>query len=465
MVKLIQLTNGFYGVDKKSITDLSKLLSDFHVEPYSENPKYKIKDFSIYHEVKIGDIVYCLLPRGYVLSKWKLDYVMDIKQYPDLSKKYDLKSIQTSLGLNFFDYQIDCIKTQIGKSGILKLSCGAGKTYISISIALLLGKKFMIIVDKDYLCDQWKKEIDKFGLSSCIISRLKKKNQSSEKFDSDVLISTYKSCCGKYKSSDFDDYYTVIIDEVHMYLTPKYIKLFYTVSRTYMIGLTATNTKANKTGYLLDYFIGPIVYEYNKSYDGAPIKVIPIDFKSEKLKIIYKNEKICTTETYKYIADIEERNDLILSLIYKAVEVSKPEDQIIVIGLFRNQLEVLLKRLEESTFSVGIYYSITTVAGRKQLEEAKQKKVILAIRALGSQSLNVPNARYMIMASSYITKSLGNGTYWSGTLEQLIGRIKRKKHKDSPIIIDIFDHISFLIRHKRLRLAFYKKEGIEITDW
>ena len=108
---------------------------------------------------------------------------------------------------------------------------------------------------------------------------------------------------------------------------------------------------------------------------------------------------------------------------------------------------------------------MTTVEGRKQLEESKKKKVILAIRALGGQSLNVPNARYMIMASSYITKSLGDGTYWSGTLEQLVGRIKRKKHINSPVIIDIFDHVGFLIRHKKLRLAFYKKEGIQITNW
>jgi superfamily II DNA or RNA helicase len=457
------LNNGFFGINKKNMTqeDVTQLLSDFHVVPYSENSKYKVKDFSIYTEIKSKDTTYCLVPRGYVMSKWNIPLKYDKTKYPDLSKKFDIDTIQTALGVKFFDYQHDCINALTDTSGILKLSCGAGKTFISIANALLVGKKFIIIVDKDYLCDQWKKEIDKLGLSVCIVSRLKKKKVFTE----DVLISTFKTMTlHKYKPIDFNDYYTVIIDEVHMYLTPKYIQLFYTISRPYILGLTATDTKANKTGYLLNYFIGPVIYEYSKSYDGAPIKVVPIDFKSDCLKIIYKEGKIRTTETYKYISNLHDRNELLLSLIYKAVAVSQEKDQIIVIGLFREQLELMLKRLKDAPFTVGLYYSMATAEGRKQLDEAKKAKVILAIRALGGQSLNVPNARYMIMASSYITKSLGDGTYWSGSLEQLIGRIKRKKHTESPIIIDIFDNIGFMLRHKRLRLAFYKKEGIKMTE-
>jgi len=500
------LTNGFVGVLKKGCKCVDTYRTDLMVVPFIADNKYFSKQFSVYHEAG----KYILLPRGYA-TKMNIKYKLVDKHSKLLSTTMNLSTIENKLGIKLYDYQLKAISDSLGvdklnktvpKSGILKLGCGAGKTILSIVMAVLYGHKFIIVTDKDLMCDAWKNEIDKLGYKVLILSRFKYKpgskletvNEYTKRRNDevmikikqcDVIICTYKSLTtDKFNSTNFFDFGTTIIDECHMYLTEMNIKLFYKVSRPWILGLSATPEKANKTEYLLNYFIGPIIFEYSNSYTGAPVTVIPIDFKSDKLQIIKKENKIMCTSTYIHISRIPERNELIIKLIVDCYDEIASDEQIIVIGLFRDQLDTLammldkinktnlitknkfieseqnlttkdkfIKSEQNQNIDYGLYYSMNP----KMLEINKKKKVILAVRQLGAQSLNLPGAKVLIMAGSYITKDMGDDKIrHSGSLEQLVGRIKRKKHLTSPLIIDIFDQIGFLKRHKKLRMNYYK---------
>jgi len=60
-----------------------------------------------------------------------------------------------------YDYQKDIVKKfmDADANGLLCVPCGRGKTFMAIQIAHLLRKKFLIIVDKEFLLQQWSNEL------------------------------------------------------------------------------------------------------------------------------------------------------------------------------------------------------------------------------------------------------------------------------------------------------------------
>jgi superfamily II DNA or RNA helicase len=49
-----------------------------------------------------------------------------------------------------------------GGNGLICVPCGRGKTFMALSIACLLGRRFLIVVDKEFLMNQWKGEIERY---------------------------------------------------------------------------------------------------------------------------------------------------------------------------------------------------------------------------------------------------------------------------------------------------------------
>ena len=60
-----------------------------------------------------------------------------------------------------YDYQINIIETYLDaeRNGLICVPCGKGKTFMALNIASRLKKRFLIVVDKEFLMNQWKQEI------------------------------------------------------------------------------------------------------------------------------------------------------------------------------------------------------------------------------------------------------------------------------------------------------------------
>ena len=77
-----------------------------------------------------------------------------------------------------FDYQEDIIQKFLdaGSNGLICVPCGKGKTFMALNIAARLKRRFLVIVDKEFLLNQWKGEMEAFfpGLQIGIIQGSKK---------------------------------------------------------------------------------------------------------------------------------------------------------------------------------------------------------------------------------------------------------------------------------------------------
>jgi superfamily II DNA or RNA helicase len=77
-----------------------------------------------------------------------------------------------------FDYQEKIIQQFLdaGSNGLICVPCGKGKTFMALNIAARIGKRFLVVVDKEFLLNQWKGEMEQFfpGLRIGIIQENKK---------------------------------------------------------------------------------------------------------------------------------------------------------------------------------------------------------------------------------------------------------------------------------------------------
>jgi superfamily II DNA or RNA helicase len=69
-------------------------------------------------------------------------------------------SATATFGGKPFDYQEKIIESfmKAGGNGLICVPCGKGKTFMALAIAARLGRRFCIVVDKEFLLNQWKGE-------------------------------------------------------------------------------------------------------------------------------------------------------------------------------------------------------------------------------------------------------------------------------------------------------------------
>jgi superfamily II DNA or RNA helicase len=268
----------------------------------------------------------------------------------------------------------------------------------------------------------------------------------------------------KYSWQDFKDYGLVIIDEVHNFMTEKSLLMFTKISRRYVIGMSATPTRADHLEFLLDWYIGPQIFEYNNSYCGKPIIIHRYEYNCPEPKLYARNiankktGRLDAVSMQKEIMMIDpHREKFLVDLI---LEYSDTFEQILVIGLFRAQLEKLRDKLRDKIKkkTVGVYYG---GLDESETRAIYQNNIILGMRRMASESLDIEGLRCMILASSYIPQNDGESTE---RIEQQIGRVLRKAHTESPVIVDIIDNFSFFAKHGVLRHNFYRDKGFEIIN-
>lgn len=422
--------NGFRIIDKENINQLYSM--------------------SLVVTKKIGK----LIPRNYLLPC----------PSPHGFPKGEHATIRMKQTIKLRDYQQDAIDA-VARSyenefgGILKMSCGSGKTITALAIAAKIGRKTLIVVDKDHLADQWKSEIDK-ALDGCtvnIISRTKRVTADP------IQICVSRSFLNsRFTWKDFVSFGLVILDEVHVYATNAYFRMFWKISRRYLLGLTATLQRKDGLEKVIEWHVGKVIFEYDNAYLGAKPIVVPVCYtcpQPEKYANLFvENDMIQVTKTYKQIMiDDPYRLALVLHLIDKA-KIEMKKKKIIVICIFREQVKRVYDALRErGEKSVGMFLGAKSNSDKLMQEQAISSDIIVAVRNLGAQSLNIPDLDCMILASSYVPDEKE-----SLNLKQLIGRLLRKKHEVSPVIFDVIDNFSFFLRQWYKRKEWYDMNNITI---
>ena len=344
------------------------------------------------------------------------------------------------------DFQKDIIDTFVNKgNGLICVPCGGGKTFMALNIAIRLKRRFLIIVDKEFLMNQWKSEIENFITGARVgILQANKVQMDADKYD--VTICMIQTICRReFPEGFFNEYGFTIFDECHHLGAAYFCKALIKIQTKYMLGLSATPDREDGLTCIFEYYLGEAVYKNIKRAPDKEAVVKVIWFHSEdpvykEVPVNWKGETV-SAKLLNQVAEFEPRNKKILEQIE---EYAKDSNRFILVLSDRiSQLEWFEKELKHSW---GYY-----IGGMKQAkldENAEKCQILLATYQMASEAFSVKKLNTVVLATP------------RKKVEQSTGRIFRQRIDErtvAPHIIDIIDSHECHKRRWYVRQKFYKE--------
>ena len=348
---------------------------------------------------------------------------------------------------NLRDYQKDAAQvfyasgSEKGGSGVIVLPCGSGKTVIGLATMALVQTKTLILTPNISSSRQWIREIcDKTNLTIDQVKeysgevkeigpvtvatyqiltqrkRAKKGDENKEVKEPEMTEEEVKKELANFPLFSTQKWGLMIYDEVHLLPAPVF-RLSTEMQATRRLGLTATLVREDHKETEVFSLIGPKKFDipwrileaqgWIATADCNEIR-IPMD---PELKMKYAlapvRDKITLASTNPEKTDIVER-----LLKY----FSKPDDRVLIIGQYIDQLEALSDDLQ-----IPLITGKTPNKEREKLYGAfrsgAQKN--LMVSKVGNFAIDLPDANVLIQIS---------GTFGSRQEEaQRLGRVLRPK--------------------------------------
>lgn len=403
----------------------------------------------------------------------------------------DLKFVGTP-----YEYQKEIIEqfVQVGGNGLICVPCGRGKTFMAISIAARIGRKFMVVVDKEFLLQQWSGELQALmpGIRIGIIQESKKQidvvetkpvvftiPELKEKLRAlglkvggtkDELLARLREAEGEAKpapvlkydcciamiqtlvqrdfaESDFRSFGLSIFDECHHLGAAHFSRALGKVQTKFMLGLSATPVRDDGLTKVFEWFIGKPVY-WEKVREADPDVIVrKVAFDSDDP--VYSNEprdfrgEVALATLLTQILEYEPRNEKIDEIM--AELVARADRRILVLSDRKTHLERIEKGLPKGT---TVSYYIGGMKEEVRESGAKTAQVLLGTYAMASEAMNIKTLNTMLMASP------------RRKIEQSTGRILRVQKADrkvQPLIVDVVDSHDLYKKQWLKRRVYYKK--------
>ena len=403
----------------------------------------------------------------------------------------DLKFVGTP-----YEYQKEIIEqfVQVGGNGLICVPCGRGKTFMAISIAARIGRKFMVVVDKEFLLQQWSGELQALmpGIRIGIIQENKKQidvvetkpvvftiPELKEKLRAlglkvggtkDELLARLREAEGEAKpapvlkydcciamiqtlvqrdfaESDFRSFGLSIFDECHHLGAAHFSRALGKVQTKFMLGLSATPVRDDGLTKVFEWFIGKPVY-WEKVREADPDVIVrKVAFDSDDP--VYSNEprdfrgEVALATLLTQILEYEPRNEKIDEIMAELVACA--DRRILVLSDRKTHLERIEKGLPKGT---TVSYYIGGMKEEVRESGARTAQVLLGTYAMASEAMNIKTLNTMLMASP------------RRKIEQSTGRILRVQKADrkvQPLIVDVVDMHGIYQGQWLKRRVYYKK--------
>ncbi len=434
---------------------LDKVKKDLTVKPVTDNPDEE--EYPIYRETPSELIV----PRYYGLKKFGI-------------YKNNLTVSQMSPNIQFLkqmrNEQIDILNTcyehvfNVG-GGILSIRCGGGKTVIGIKLAVMLGVKTLVIVNKSFLLNQWIERIKEFTNARIGIIRQDKVHVHN----CDIIVGMLKSISMiDYDINIFADIGTVIFDECHNTASRVYSNALYKCGARYTIGLSATVERKDKLTKVIKWYLGDIMYQQKQNINMSVICKIFNYVSTSKLfkeKTRYRNKET-RPDTIKMITNLcklEQRTIHIANIIHVLIKMNRKililSDRLTHLDDLRKCVEDRLNIDADNGIILRDEYKIFTYVGASKPNERRDAEqngdILFSTFCLAQEGLDIERLNTVVLATS------------KKNITQSIGRIMRKVLVDgdvAPLIIDFADILSSFANHARIRQKEYIKNKY-ITEY
>lgn len=485
------LTTKGYAIRKDSLKDGEEQMirKELSVAPITNEKYGKVADsFTVFGESSTRFYV----PRHWGYLKFGLPQASLVKEGEPLAEtaKFSGKP---------FDYQEAIIESfmKAGGNGLICVPCGKGKTFMALAIAARLGKRFCIVVDKEFLLNQWKGEIEGFfpGLTvgilqgdvnqtnTCLLPRkplqlaelkaLCKENglkisgtkdellarlhdggvdlnRNPETITYDCTICMIQSVVQKdYPKESFASFGLTIFDECHHLGAAHFSRVLQKIQTKWMLGLSATPVRDDGLTKVFEWFLGTPVYWEKTREPDATVAVYVRSFAFEdpdysEAPLDWKNDVIMARLLGKVI-DYKPRTHYIAKIIKAWIKEDEGR-RILVLSERINHLEMFEQLLKPLGVHIGYY-----IGGMKDEERDKSAanaRIILATYAMASEAMNIKTLNAVVLASP------------RKKVEQSTGRILRIRPEQRNLehrILDFIDSHDMYLGQWRKRHAYYKQ--------
>jgi superfamily II DNA or RNA helicase len=329
-----------------------------------------------------------------------------------------------------------------GGGGLLELPCAFGKTVLSLSIISKVAKKTLVIVNKEFLLNQWLERIGQF-LPTARVGRIQGPEIDVE--NKDIVLGMLQSISMKdYDASVFAGFGLTIIDEVHHISSEVFSRALFKIVSKYMLGLSATMDRKDGTTYVFKQFLGDVVFKGDRE-DSHHVEVRAIEYISRcpvfnTVETDFRGNPKYSTMIVK-LCEHTDRSDFIVRVIRDLLS-EQPRAQIMILAHNRSLLTYLHDTIEASGFATVGYY----VGGMKEsaLKASESRQVVLATYAMAAEALDIKTLSTLVMVTP------------KTDIVQSVGRILREKH-DKPLVVDIVDKHDVFQNQWVKRRRYYKK--------
>jgi superfamily II DNA or RNA helicase len=493
------LTAYGYAIKKSSLTPrrIQHLRKELTVSPAVpfKFAKQAVQPFAVYTESP---------SRFYLPRQWANEVYGDA-QAVSIPEGTPLRNDLTFIGKPY-DYQKEIVDKFLnaGANGLICVPCGRGKTFMAIWTAMRLGKKFLIVVDKEFLMQQWKGELEALvpGISVGIIQEdkcqindeivqskvatlpeLKEKLRAlglkvggkrdellvrireAEPTFQDITTSTKSFDCSiamiqtivgrEFPEGTFEPFGFTIFDECHHLGASNFSRALLKVQTKCMLGLSATPKRDDGLTKVFEWFLGKPVH-WEKTRDPDP-------------QVIVRCEQITSTDPTYMNVPTDFRGEMIMgrlltNVIEHAPRTQKIADIIVELASdMRRRILVLSERithleaLETLLKPTGLTMSYYIGGMKEDFREsgAQTARVLLASYAMASEAMNIKSLNTVILASprKKVEQSTGR-----------ILRIKPEQRQVHPVIVDIVDCHAVYQSQWRKRAMYYKKCAYKIQN-
>lgn len=305
-----------------------------------------------------------------------------------------------------------------GGSGVVVLPCGAGKTLVGAAAMAQSQTTTLILVTNTVSARQWRDELlrrttlteDEIGEYS-----------GARKEIRPVTIATYQVLTTRRKGVythlellDARDWGLILYDEVHLLPAPIF-RMTADLQARRRLGLTATLVREDGREDEVFSLIGPKRFDAPWKDIEAQGYVAPADCVEVRLTLPDADRLTYATaepeDKYRLAASAAGKNKVVEQLVAR-----HPDDQILVIGQYLDQLELLADHLDAPLIT-----GATTVRERERLFAAFRTGEVsrLVVSKVANFSVDLPEAAVAIQVS---------GSFGSRQEEaQRLGRIMRPK--------------------------------------
>lgn len=337
-------------------------------------------------------------------------------------------------------------------NGLLCVPCGYGKTFMAIWLAMQIGKRFIVVVHKEFLMSQWQRELERM-VPGIRLGRVQGPTfKIGPEYDG-ALVMIQTLCIRDYAANTFKEFGFAIFDECHHLGAEHFSRSLLRIQCKHMLGLSATPDRTDGLSKVFEWFLGPIIYRIKHREADDSVKVIVYRF--ESADATYTNEpvnyrgEVIRARLINQIAEFKPRTEYLCSRLKDFADEGR---KILILSDRREHLadfESEMKRLGVS--DIGYY-----VGGMKQdeLDKSEKRAVILGTFAMASEAMNIPALNTVLLATP------------KSNIEQSVGRILREKkevRKFAPYILDVLDnqHQGCIGQYNR-RKTYYKMCGYKI---